>query len=86
MSPVCIPHGEKLARAGTENQAFVSGWGRLAYDNPENAPVLQVVKLRLVSMDECNRFYAHKENFGDFLDEGRVCCTYIHGIHISFYQ
>lgn len=72
VSPVCLPHGQKLQRSNGENKVFVAGWGRLAYDSPENAPVLQVVGLKIVTQDECNRFYAHKENFGEQLDDGRV--------------
>ncbi|CAL8071617.1 unnamed protein product [Orchesella dallaii] len=41
VSPVSIPHGEKLQKVNSKegNRLIVAGWGRLAYDSPDSAPV-----------------------------------------------
>jgi len=61
IQPICLPEKDKDF-VGSE--AYVSGWGVLSYQDRNIPEVLQIVKVPIVSNEECEQMYRKaKHNF-----------------------
>uniref|UniRef100_A0A336MQD4 CSON003142 protein n=1 Tax=Culicoides sonorensis TaxID=179676 RepID=A0A336MQD4_CULSO len=60
--PICLPlPNDTNIFGGINNITEVAGWGLMNSHDPEGAKVLQTVKLKIVSMDECREAFESLE-------------------------
>lgn len=53
VTPVCLPKGSLTAKTLLNEVVEIAGWGWFDIDDPKSSPILQVVKLPVVSLDKC---------------------------------
>lgn len=70
VSPVCLPTGEMARKTLLDEIVEVAGWGWFDIDDQKASPVLQVVKLPVVSIKNCRKIKQLEQY--DF-NKGQIC-------------
>lgn len=55
VTPACLPTGDLITKTLLNEVVEVAGWGWFDIDDPKSSPILQIVKLPVVSLDECRK-------------------------------